>query len=783
MLSGADSLSALPPSRSAVQPSMDTTLVPSVVIAGKAPLEDAGTLPYRTRLSLKEMEAASIGSAKAFSAIVPGLHIPEYGSSMTSTIYLRGFGSRMENPVMGLYVDDVPLLDKNAYDFDFMDIDEAEVLRGPQGTLYGRNSMMGVMSVKTLSPATWQGYRGGVEYGSGNSIMARAAVYSGAFGISAAYRHRDGFYLNDFTGRLCDPHDGAAFRTRYVKRLSATVLLDDVLSVSWTDEGGYPYRQIVDGELLPVNYNDRAGYRRLHVSDGLRLLVRTDRLEMKSVTSLQLLGDRMDMDQDFTTASMFTLTQAQRQAAVTEEITFAPAQQSERWHRRSGVFAFLKWNRMSAPVTFKQDGIETLILANANAGIPDYLGTLTFDESEFPINSEFGIGSCNLAAYHESLFMLGGWKIAAGLRVDLERDRMDYASDAIVHFILTPTMDASYPCETAFRGSSPNSSFQVLPKISVLRDFTKGDFSASAVATWSEGYRAGGFNTQLFSDILQNLMMNEMMGLCGIHMDNEISVSAENTVYKPEFSDNFELGTHFAWRRGDLRLSGSAAAFCIFARNQQITVFPEGMSTGRMMKNVGRSRSAGVEASASLAWKRFTLDAAYGLTDARFTVYDDGNHDYSGKRIPYSPKSTLSLRAGCRLGDFSILLNVNGVGDIYWNEANTLRQPFYMMYGGKLVYQAGDFRLHLRCENLCPAGKSSVFPRPGAVSPSGSANAHIRPGAISPSGSTNAHIRPGTICTQEIPLFWFKSVGHEFFQMSHPATLTLGVEFSIEKQK
>ena len=52
------------------------------------------------------------------SGIVPGLHIPAYGASLTSTSYLRGLGSRMENPAMGLYLDGVPVVDKNAYDFD-----------------------------------------------------------------------------------------------------------------------------------------------------------------------------------------------------------------------------------------------------------------------------------------------------------------------------------------------------------------------------------------------------------------------------------------------------------------------------------------------------------------------------------------------------------------------------------------------------------------------------------------------------------------------------------------
>ena len=94
---------------------------------------------------LNELDERGIDSPKKLSAVVPNLHIPDYGSSMTSSIYLRGFGSRMENPVLGLYVDDIPILNKNSYDMEMADIRRVDLLRGPQGTLYGRNSMCGVL--------------------------------------------------------------------------------------------------------------------------------------------------------------------------------------------------------------------------------------------------------------------------------------------------------------------------------------------------------------------------------------------------------------------------------------------------------------------------------------------------------------------------------------------------------------------------------------------------------------------------------------------------------------
>ena len=65
--------------------------------------------------------------------------MPDYGSKITSAVYIRGIGSRINTPAVGLYVDNIPYIDKSAFDFNFYDIERIDILRGPQGTLYGRN--------------------------------------------------------------------------------------------------------------------------------------------------------------------------------------------------------------------------------------------------------------------------------------------------------------------------------------------------------------------------------------------------------------------------------------------------------------------------------------------------------------------------------------------------------------------------------------------------------------------------------------------------------------------
>ena len=696
-----------------------------------------------TSVTLSGIEDKGISAPRDLSAIVPGLHIPDYGSAMTSSIYMRGLGSRIDNPVVSLYVDDVPVLDKNNYNFQFLDVRRADMFRGPQGTLYGRNSMVGILSVETLAPSAYQGIRGGVEYGSANTVSARVSMYRGRSGTAVAYRHSDGFYVNDYDGRDCDKSDALYLRVR-CELDNAKVKMDNHFSLSLHKQGGYPYRLWQDGVLLPVNYNDDCGYRRLSFTDGFRAEVRTGGWKMNSVTSLQLLFDSMELDQDFTPKSMFTLNQIQRQYAVTQELIFKPESKPDWWDSQTGLFGFVKYNNMSAPVGFLRDGINSLILDNANANIPEAFGTLDIIGDSFPIKSDFGIFTYNAALYHESYFRLGRWLLTAGLRIDHEGNFMDYNSRADVNFILSPSMKEPYLLQTRYAGDISNFYFQVLPKISALyRIGDDGDkLSGQVYANVSKGYKSGGFNTQIFSDILQNKMMTDMMGALGVHLDSEgDGPEARNTTYKPETCMNYEVGGRLAFSGGGHRLKAGVSAFYLRCRNQQITVFPAGKGTGRMMANAGRSRSCGVEAEFSWAWKGLSVQASGSILNAVFKEYNDGRNDYSGNVIPYSPSSTLfALAAYSFVFDHPFFRNlevsadVAGTGKIVWDEAGEFSQdPYYILGAG--------LRLGLPY--------SSVY------------------------------LRGANLTGTEFDTFYFKSVGNSFFQRGKPFRVTIGVDFEF----
>ncbi len=696
-----------------------------------------------TTLGSRALEQEHVDAAKHLSQRVPNLHMPDYGSRMTSSIYVRGLGARIDQPVMGMNVDNVPVMNKDCYDGELADVERIEVLRGPQSTLYGRNTMGGVMNIYTLSPLSYQGTRILAEYGSGNTCRMRASTYH-RFGdglgiaLSGFYTQTDGFFRNLATGRKCDNEKLGGGRLKLQWRGAGGLRIDNTLAFSALDQGGYPYayagEEIVrNGQTLirpgEIRYNDPAGYRRTALSDGLTMHYDAAGCSIASITSYQYSDDAMTLDQDFLPLSYFTLRQARTEHTATQELVVR-SRGTGRYRWIAGAFGFYRHATMEAPVNFKRTGIEELILKNANSGPIFRYDT---DAQELLLASDFRNPAWGAALYHESSVKLGRWTLTAGIRADYERTRLAYRSRASLDYSLSieggPAGEHTATIDD--RDALARSYLELLPKAAVMYSFDEVHNLYFSVA---KGYKAGGFNTQMFSDILQEKLKGRMVS--GIDDSDPATMS-----YEPEHSWNFELGGRFRCAEGIVR--GDFALFWIECRDQQLTVFPQGASTGRMMTNAGRSRSRGGEASLQIVPRNdLVFDIAYGYTDARFVRHDDGREDFSGRRIPYAPAHTLWLGAEWAiptgvswLGDVVLRAGARGAGRIEWNEANTLQQPFYLLASASVALRHERYTLDFWSRNL---------------------------------GGT------------EYDVFYFKSMGNEFIQRGRPRTIGITLSINID---
>lgn len=668
-----------------------------VEVLGIKQTSNISILPV-TRLGQSEINRLGIENVADVSDIVPNLFSPSYGSRMTSSIYMRGLGSRIDQAVVGLSVDGVPFLSKDSYDFDIPDMAYFEVHRGAQSVLNGRNSMAGQINIYTLSPRDIRGWRFMVEYGRANSAKASVAGYFKISeklfsSLSLFYNHTDGFYKNEYNGKLTGAENNGSARWKTVWAPSKALSLTNTAALSIARQNGYAYADFTTGR---ITYNDTCFYRRTSVSDGITVAWAGKRVVVTSLTSVQYLDDNLTLDQDFTPQDYFTLTQARKEWTVTEDLFTKGSRGSYSW--MGGVTGFYRKPRISAPVNFYDTGIRELIEKNRNEQNPTY--PISWDSRRFPLECFIDNPSGGFALYHQSIYKLSKWTFEAALRWDIEHISCYYDNNADATYSIWHLTDegkelyANREVSIHDKGNLSQTFNELLPKLTVSYSYPYGRVYGS----FSKGFKSGGFNIQMFSDVLQQKVM-ESMGMAMVYRVDEI------IAYKPENSWNYEIGVNASTSDG--RLKGEAVGFFIDCRNQQLTMFPPGTVTGRIMTNAGRTHSVGAELSAQYnPLEGLHFSATYGYTHATFREYNNGKADFKGNRIPYAPAHTLFVSALWNLSWHPAGLNldlnatVRGAGDIVWNEENTLSQPFYLLPGASATLRSSRWSLKLWGENL-----------------------------------------------------------------------------------
>jgi len=698
-----------------------------------------------TVLSGRQLASENRFDLKSVAGQVPNLFIPDYGSKLTSAIYLRGIGTRMNASVVGFYVDDVPYLDKSAFDFEWQDIQRMEVLRGPQGTLYGRNAMGGVIHLHTFSPFENLGTTLRLSYASFNDLQVQASHAQKindqyAFSLAGNYHENKGFFTNEGTGKKVGATQTAGFRGKLAARYANGWRADLSSAFESTKQDGYAYAPVSSDS---ISYNDVCAYNRNLFTAGLTLAKATATTSFHSVTGYQQFKDALTLDQDFSTASLFTLRQNQHFNALTQEFVYKSTDvRPLQWV--FGAFGSASLTETSAPVQFKQDGIVTMLENNINRGIPASLSmNVHITDNVLDIPSDFNEQRQTAALYHQFSWQLPFVKrlsLTGGLRLEYERVQLDWNSSADMNYLYTMvshgmTLGESLTANALLKGDASKDYVEVTPKIALEYAYNRKN---KVYASLTRGHQAGGYNVQLFSDLIQTELQAVMSQQMKTSMTTQLqalvaygmpqasvdaivshipeSKNVENVSsilsYDPEYSWNYEVGFHSEPITDRLKVDG--AFFYVDCYNRQVAQFsPSGF--GRMMKNAGQSYSKGFEISAlAKVWSNLDVRASYGFTEARFTKYADSARvngvyqevSYKGKTVPMIPKHTLSVGA-----DYSMNVNANLLdkvvlsaqyqanGPIYWTEKNDVQQPFYGVADGQVSFAKGSAQLQFWVKN------------------------------------------------------------------------------------
>lgn len=655
-----------------------------------------------TILNSTKINSAQVTNVRDLSGIVPNFFIPDYGSAMSTTAYIRGVGSRNSGQSMALYVDNVPYFDKSTFDFDFFDISQIEVLRGSQGTLYGRNAEGGIVNIYTLSPLNYQGTKlsvTGGNYGLLNIKAAHYAKFNDKLGISVSgyYNHDNGFFTNQFTGKSADASTSAGGRAKLDWNVTPNFKAQYAINFDYIDETAFPYGLYdpATGKTAQPNFNDPSSYTRKMLTNSLLLQYKTDKWILSSVTSHQYFKDDMRMDNDFTPMSFFALEQQQKQNAFNEEIILKSNSESN-YQWSFGVTGFSQQLDINAPFYMESDAIKYMLQPTFTK-----MG-MTIADTVLPSPGTFNTNNLGGAIFHQSTFnnlFVKGLSVTAGLRVDYEKIDLDYNTGTSMHIKMGPT---TIMVADSLKNNLSIHFSELLPKLALKYEWTNRQF---VYATVSRGYKVGGYNIQMFADLVDKGTQNPAATTKDAVM-NTIS-------YKPEYSWNYEVGGQCLTFNN--RLKTAISLFYTDLSNLQLTQFvPNGL--GRKISNAGKAVSKGLEASADAnLGSGFSVGVNYGYANATFTSYTDSvkvngvskQVDYKGKFVPYAPQNTLSLSGSyehsfenCFIDQFMATVQYTGVGKIYWTEANDVSQDFYSLVNAKVAVTKGKLGLELWAKNL-----------------------------------------------------------------------------------
>ena len=582
-------------------------------------------------------------SITELTAVVPNFYMPEYGSKQNTPVYIRGVGAKTKGSAVGFYVDGIPHFENSSFDVDMSNIASVMVFRGPQGTLYGRNAIGGIINVTTVSPLTYQGTQFKLGYGSHNDALFQFSHYNKlgskmGYSVAGGYHYNDGFYRNIFTNRYVDQLKDAYGRVALVWLLDNKWFLRVNSMLDYSNQGGYPYGKYnrLTGETEPVNYNRYSSYRRLLSTSGLNISYAGENISFSSQTAFQYIRDRQGIDQDFTSNDTYFVKNRLKQTMLSQEFILK-SNNSSRYQWLWGAFAMTQ---------HINNTVETQYITKDNAFPTHY---------RIPVNA--------LAIYHQSTIKLfSGFSFIAGLRWDYENSTLKY---------LRETYQLSTDgARTEVKNVNSSLHFnQITPKFAL--QYQDECNNNSYYFSVTRGYKAGGFN-QTFQ-------------------------KEEETSFGPEYNWNYELGGKVHLLKD--KLYAEAALYYIDWRQQQVNQTVPGV--GNVIHNAGHSSSKGFElALNSSPLKNLSIALSYGYTYAKFIEYQkSAKLNYSGNMLPMVPRNTLSCSASYALYPSStsfinkivLTAGLTGIGKIYWAEDNEVAQNFYALLNAKISITSGIF--------------------------------------------------------------------------------------------
>lgn len=574
----------------------------TIVVTAQKRLERLQDVPVSVKaFSSRQIEAAGITSTQDFVNLTPNMSFDQSFTYGNSFVVLRGVTqiNNADSPV-AVVVDGVPQGNQKQLRMNLFDIERIEVLKGPQGALYGRNAIGGAINIETRKPGNALEGFAGLGYGEGNTRELSAGI-SGAviddklmLRAAGLSKRSDGLINNSFLNRKVDAVDrDDNLRLRLSAVPSDEVQID--LRASRSEiQAGATYDSVVrlggpsSAQLPRSSFFGRTTGRTDDASAKLDVDMPFGRLT--AVTSWTDLTERYRGDLDFSNpvdqpggflGFGFQAGQGQNLAVrmLSQELRFtSPDNKPTRWiagayylgtKRDLETHAFIDTNGL--PEQFDEPAKRLITLAEHN----DNKATALFGQ----LDVDFGTQ----------------WTLSTALRLDRDRREQTDLSTGVVR-------SASY------------SKWQ--PKATLTWKLAR---DTVAYGTASTGFRSGGFNAPGIAD------------------------------FKPETLTNLELGYKTVLLKGTLLLN--SAVFAARSNNFQYFIV-DAVRSAQIITNIDRVDLKGLDVDWRwLAARGLEIDGGLGITDSTIKRNSAepgtiGNH--TPKSVPY--KLNLGVQYGTPVG-------------------------------------------------------------------------------------------------------------------------------------
>ena len=627
-----------------------------------------------TALNAKQVSAFNLWNTKEITGIIPNLYSADPGDGRDVTS-VRGIATSSYDPTVTTYIDGVNQFSLDTYIPTLFDIERIEVLRGPQGTLYGRNAMGGVINIITKQPTnTTTGF---VDLSIGNYNQQRTIVgFKTPFvknklfaGASLLYNKRDGFYTNEYTSSSYDQQN----------IMSGNYFLKYVANEKWNINLNFKHHQNKNKGAFPLvfgtedalatpytlNQNSTTTMMDQTTNTGLSVHYSGHTFNFSSQTAYQqnYRYYTTPIDGDFSPIDAVSVinnygNKWNNNKVLTQDFKFSSNYNNSKFKWTAGAFLFYQDAPVKQATRFGMDANLMMI------------GDSMFST----INSSTTIKK-GFALYGQATYALTNQlNITLGVRNDYENQAQsilgEYQHDPSNQLYITT---ADTLGRTHFNALSP--------KLAV-------DYQANKNSLWygsySRGFRAGGLSP-LSSDPSQPPLVS----------------------YLPEYSNNFETGIKNNWLGNKLILN--VALFYTKVTDAQVPslILPDAIT---ITKNTGQLTSKGLEAEVlAIPTKGVLVQYAFGTTNASYDKLDIASQGESvslaGKRPIFTPASTSLLAVQCTY-PVNKHLNVFArgewkyIGTTYFDLANTLQQSPYHLLNSKVGFEYDKIALSFWAKNL-----------------------------------------------------------------------------------